>query len=295
MSHFPSPLCLVWATDLSEPSAMAGQRAAAWLRDSGGSLRAVHVLNPGLMAQMRQWLDADMPVMDRITEEAHKELAQALSDLQLPHTVTAHADVLQGPLLATLLDEVQRHQADALVLGAQGEGMVRRFILGSTAERLVGRSATPVLVVRQPAQPYRRVLVPVDFSPASLRALTTARRLCPGARLLALHVFEVPFEHKMRAAGVEQDTLYRLELKARQQAFEQMAQFMKQAGLSSDDLDMIVAHGSAPRIILAHAEHEACDLVVMGKRADHDMEEMLIGSVTRHVLSEAAQDVLVVA
>ncbi|MFN3914517.1 MAG: universal stress protein [Aquabacterium sp.] len=295
MSQSPSPVRLVWATDLSEPAALAGQRAAAWLKDSGGALLAIHVLNPGLMAQMRQLLDADVAMPQRIADEALKELTQALSDLQLPDTVTFQAKVLQGPLLTTLLDEVQRHQADALVLGAQGEGMVRRLILGSTAERLVGRSATPVLVVRQPAQPYRRVLVPVDFSPASLRALTNARRLCPGARLLALHVFEVPFEHKMRAAGVEQDTLYRLELKARQQAFEQMAQFVKQAGLSSDDLDMIVAHGSAPRIILAHAEHEACDLVVMGKRADHAMEDLLIGSVTRHVLSEAAQDVLVVA
>ena len=291
----PQTLRLVWATDLSEPACLAGQRAAAWLKDSGGSLLAIHVFNPGLMAQMRQLLEADTAVMQRITDEAQKELAQALSDLQLPDTVTVQAEVLQGPLLVTLLDAVQRHQADALVLGAQGEGMVRRFILGATAERLVGRSTVPVLVVRQPPQPYRRVLVPVDFSPASLRALTTARRLYPGARLLALHVFEVPFEHKMRAAGVEQDTLYRLELKARQEAFDHMARFVKQAGLSNDEMDMIVAHGSAPRIILAHAEHEACDLVVMGKRADHAMEELLIGSVTRHVLTEATQDVLVVA
>jgi nucleotide-binding universal stress UspA family protein len=47
---------------------------------------------------------------------------------------------------------------------------------------------------------------------------------------------------------------------------------------------------------LAIVENElvlACDLIVMGKRGRNRVEEVLLGSVTSHVLAESAGDVLV--
>jgi len=67
---------------------------------------------------------------------------------------------------------------DAGAMGGRGGGAVsgvggalaggQRLLLGATAERLLRRAQCPVLVVRQStAQPYQRVLLPVDFSPWS--------------------------------------------------------------------------------------------------------------------------------
>ena len=66
--------------------------------------------------------------------------------------------------------------ADLVVVGSRGESVLRRMVIGSTASRLLRKSRCPVLVVKNPfKQPYRRVLLPMDFSPASALALRLAR------------------------------------------------------------------------------------------------------------------------
>ena len=64
--------------------------------------------------------------------------------------------------IARLADELA---ADLIVTGTLGGGPFRRHVIGSTAERIVRKSARPVLMVRQlPHESYRRALVAVDFS-----------------------------------------------------------------------------------------------------------------------------------
>ncbi|MDZ7809638.1 MAG: universal stress protein [Arhodomonas sp.] len=54
-----------------------------------------------------------------------------------------------------------------------------------------------------------------------------------------------------------------------------------------------VHHGYPARVILEQANAMGCDLVVMGKHGRGAVEDALVGSVTRHVLSQAGCDVLV--
>ena len=57
---------------------------------------------------------------------------------------------------------------DLVVLGFRGRHCFRDVFLGTTAERVVRKGDRSVLVVRnRPEEAYRRVLVAVDFSPAS--------------------------------------------------------------------------------------------------------------------------------
>lgn len=64
------------------------------------------------------------------------------------------------------------------------------------------------------------------------------------------------------------------------------------AGLSATDYDALVRHGDATRHILAEEENCDCDPIVMGKHGTHVTEELLLGSITRHVLAESRSDVL---
>jgi len=55
---------------------------------------------------------------------------------------------------------------------------------------------------------------------------------------------------------------------------------------------------SAQALVLAIIEQEQecdCDLIVMGKHGQSEWEDMLFGSVTKHVIREAACDVMVVS
>jgi CPA2 family monovalent cation:H+ antiporter-2 len=182
-----------------------------------------------------------------------------------------------------------------LVLGAHGCGFVRRLVMGSTASRVLRKSRHPVLLVKHPCSgPYRRVLVAIDFSPASIRALKLVRQFAPAADLVLLHVYDVPFAGMLHVAGVDDRTIERYLGDARASALRRVHEEAAAAGLSAADYAVRVELGDPARQVIT-AEHEAaCDLVAIGKHGRHALEELLLGSVATHVLAESNGDVLVV-
>jgi nucleotide-binding universal stress UspA family protein len=151
-----------------------------------------------------------------------------------------------------------------------------------------------MLVVKQAAQrSYRTVLVPVDFSASSLPAMRHARAVAPDARIVVLHAYEVPFEGKMRFAGVEEKAVARYRLAAAQHAERQLNDLFAQAGWQEHEAKQLLLHGNPLLHILEQEQEYACNLIVMGKQGENPIETVLLGSMTRHVLWQSQCDVLV--
>jgi nucleotide-binding universal stress UspA family protein len=151
-----------------------------------------------------------------------------------------------------------------------------------------------MLVVKQaPHEPYKTVLVPVDFSAASLRSIRLAQAVAPGAALILLHAFDVPFEGMMEFAGVQTDQIQQYRANAHQEARQNMEALCLQAGLNPALTPALVMHGD-PSLVLVQQEQEFdCDLIVMGKQGESSVEDMLLGSVTRYALAQSQCDVLI--
>jgi nucleotide-binding universal stress UspA family protein len=210
------------------------------------------------------------------------------------HGVTAQVHVASGSLLAELRQHTETINADLVVLGARGASFMRHMLLGSTADRMVSRATRPMLVVKQaPHEPYKTVLVPVDFSAASLRSIRLAQAVAPGAALILLHAFDVPFEGMMEFAGVQTDQIQQYRANAHQEARQNMEALCLQAGLNPALTPALVMHGD-PSLVLVQQEQEFdCDLIVMGKQGESSVEDMLLGSVTRYALAQSQCDVLI--
>ncbi|HPE04743.1 MAG TPA: universal stress protein, partial [Thauera sp.] len=133
----------------------------------------------------------------------------------------------------------------------------------------------------------------VDFSARALEALQFAQCVAPQAEFVLLHAFEVPFEGKLRYAGVEENALSSLRVNARREAGAQMKELVACAGLDENRVRRIVVHGEATTQILEQEQEQDCDLIVIGKRGHGLLGEMLLGSVTKHVLARSTADVLV--
>ena len=65
------------------------------------------------------------------------------------------------------------------------------------------------------------------------------------------------------------------------------------AGLKPGHWDARIVEGDASQRIVEHEQESDCDLVVVGKHGQSAAEELLLGSVTKHVLDEGSADVLV--
>ena len=283
------------ATDLSAHARHATERAALICRDTGAHLDLLHVANLGPLERLRELMGigpADMET--HILNAAQKNLLDLAASVHQRYGVTAGIHVVAGALLPKLAEEANARAADLLVCGAKGESGIRHFTLGTTASRMLSTTTRPMLVVRQQAhEAYRRVLVPVDFSPSSLRTIQQARRIAPHAEIVLLHVFDVPFEGQLRYANVEEDTIHQYRILARQEATQKLQALRDASGLSARDSHLVVLHGDAASRILEQEQETDADLIAMGKHGENLLEDLLLGSVTKHVLAEAQGDVLV--
>lgn len=284
------------ATDLSAHSLQAVDRAADLATTTGARHTVLHALGLDALGPLRNLLGerADS-VAHTAVQQQQAALAAAMADPARHPGPAPTLRVEEGLASRVVPSLVRETDTDLVVVGARGQSLLRRLVVGSTASHLLRRSHCPVLVVKNPfQQPYRRVLLPMDFSPGSALALALARELAPRADLVLLHAFDVPFEGMLQYAGVSQDIIHQYRIEARERALRQLREMAAEQGLAAGDYTPLVEHGDAVALITGHQQRLGCDLVVMGKHGTHVTEELLLGSVTKRVLSEGDADVLVV-
>lgn len=283
------------ATDLSAPARHAVERAALVSKDTTAKLDLLHVANLAPLERLRQVMGVTSADMEhRVLDAARQKLHDLAAVLQQRFGVAAETHVVAGALLAELTKKADDLEADLIVCGAKGENVIRHFALGTMAMRVLGTTNCPALVVKQPLhESYRRLLVPVDFSPSSLRAILHARSIAPKADITLLHVFEAPFESHLRYASVEEDLINHYRIIARQEATAKLHTLCDQAGLNPNSTSLLVVHGAPSSRIIEQEQEQDCDLIVIGKHGENLLEKLFIGSVTKQVLAGAQGDILI--
>lgn len=283
------------ATDLSAPARHAVERAALVKKDTSAVLHLLHVANLSPLDRLRQLMGVTPAEMEqRVLDAARQKLRSLVEGLPQRFDEITGIHVVAGSLLAELTKLAEALSADLLVCGARGESVIRHYALGTTALRMLSTARCPVLVVKLPPhESYKRLLVPVDFSASSLRAINNAISIAPRADIVLLHVFDVPFEGHLRYANVDEDTIHHYRIVAKQEATQKIQALRNQAGLNPRQSSLVVLHGNPALRITEQEQEQDCDLIVMGKHGENLVEELLLGSVTKHVLAESQGDVLV--
>jgi nucleotide-binding universal stress UspA family protein len=133
---------ILLATDGSEFSRAALQHALNFARSYGGRLLVVSV------AVMNEELLAQAPdVAEKLTERARAfaQEAQAQAEAQ---GVSAQVFVREGDAHQKIVEVALKEGADVIFMGSHGRTGLRKLLMGSVTEKVIGLSACPVLVVR---------------------------------------------------------------------------------------------------------------------------------------------------
>ena len=140
----------------------------------------------------------------------------------------------------------------------------------------------------------KKILVPLDFSDASLNALDYAESLSKltGAEIILLHIIENlnvttdPFY-----ASIPPDPAYEEELKKiSSEALEKAAQKISSA--NGNVVKTFSAVGRTHKEILSHAEKLKADIIIMGTHGVSGFREFVMGSNTFRVVSDSKFPVL---
>lgn len=287
---------LLAATDFSAPARHALERAAQLAQlHPGARLTLAHVVSASALDKLRRLLPGEAEKVEaELLAQAGRSLAELAAGLASRYGDHIDTELLQGSALTALADLAEARQADLLVMGARGAHFVREMLLGSTTERVLRKSRRPLLAVKQrPQAPYRRILAPVDFSAHAAAAVNVAHAWLPDADIVLLNAFEVELESTFRLAGLDDDRIHEYRIQAREAAMAEMDAFVASLNVPASKLTRQFVHGPATLRIIEHEQTIDADLIVMGKHGQSVMEELLLGSVTKHVLAHSASDVLI--
>ncbi len=279
-------------TDFSDNARRAAERAALIARSRGADLELLHVESASALRDLSELLGAEAKDVARRVEEQVRGSLEALgTELASRYGITVRTSLRRGEAAGELAAAAESIDASLVVLGARGASPFRDALLGTTTLRALSRSRRPVLAVRRPvAADYRRILVALDVSAASLPLLRLVSEAAPGAELTLLHAFELPFEGKLRFAGVRESTVKYYVEAGRERALARLDKLVAKAGVHGAKE---IVHGLAQRAILERAVALDADLVALGRHAKAVLRDLVLGTVSRHVLSDAPCDVLV--
>jgi nucleotide-binding universal stress UspA family protein len=151
---------ILFATDFSRTSLEALDVAMSLARDTGAELHALHVVpDPLTQPWIVEGAGMDFDELRNVwTSDAERVLKSVLAKRGLHDGVIA--SVLMGTPAAEILQYVSDHACDLVVLGSHGHGVIRRFLLGSVADRVFKGAPCPVLVV--PPRMLRPALADAD-------------------------------------------------------------------------------------------------------------------------------------
>ena len=287
---------LLAATDFSAPARHALERAAQLAQLHPDSrLTLAHVVSGSALDTLRRMLPGKANTLEaQLLDRAKKELGNLATALPARPGCRIDTVLAKGSALDVLSELVEARPVDLLVMGVRGSHFVRELLLGSTTERMLRKSRRPLLAVKQRAQsPYRRILAPTDFSDHAAAAINAAHAWLPNADFVLLNAFEVELESTFRLAGMDDNLIHEYRIQARDSAQEAMESFIAKLQVPANRLTRQFVHGAATLRILEHEQTMDADLIVMGKHGQSVMEELLLGSVTKHVLSHCSSDVFI--
>lgn len=288
---------IVVATDMSPFASQAEARAAMLAYELGSeSLDLLHVVDSLALESLRNLTEPLLDTERRLMESSRQQMGEIEHRLSENYRIPVTTITLNvGRPHTEIVRYAMLLNAELVVLGAHSGGLMQELFVGSTVDKVVRTLTCPLLIVkRQPQVPYRQILIPVDFSESSRRAMEFAMNAAPHAHIIVLHAFEVPFEGKLLFAGVsdQQIQIYRAEMQA--QKGVEMRQFVSEWGAAGVSLSHIVEFGRVSTVIKERAKLLEPDLIVIGKHGKSEWENMLLGSVTKQVIQDAGCDVLVV-
>ena len=141
---------IVAAVDFSDVSMAALRQAACLAAEADAHLTAMHVIE--VPEHLALWIDR----VDGIShvrawaDAAERHLRGAVGP-ETREYARVEQRVETGKAYREILRVADEQQADVIVIGAHGHGVIEQMFVGSTAQHVVRRAACPVLVVRQPS------------------------------------------------------------------------------------------------------------------------------------------------
>jgi len=296
--NFQRILC---ATDLSNFSNSAVMQAIWMAKTFDATLYICHIIDLPMVTMHGAAYVYQEDQIEEMKSGAMDQIAGLAGDSDL----IWESIVETGPVSSTLCRLAVEKQVDLTIVATRGRTGLKRLFLGSVTERLLRTIDSPLLVVTPPEKPegiegfspkygFENILVGCDFSKDSGRAVQFGFSLAQEfqATIHMVHVIE-PFVYRdtMMRAPAKVEELNELTTGSRQRIEDMVPE-----GADAWCTVRIACETGKPfQALIAYAEANGIDLIVLGVRGHSLVETLMLGSTTDRVIRSVACPVLSVS
>lgn len=244
------------------------------------SLRAPFLAQP-VMVGTERYIKAEIARMEAHAKQTVRDAEAQLKSLRLSGRVVTE----RGGVAATLIKQATSN-VRLVAIGSRGLDALDRFMLGSVSTYAIHHAACPVLVVKEAPRPLRQIVLAIDGSAPSKKAVQfLLRSMRPWMDVPEQEPITVSIVHAM-------PFLKYPELREAGKAMvEACATKLARAGYMVESVPRL---GNPADEILTAAQGRKADVIVTGAKGLGAIGRLLLGSVSTRVVQHAACSVLVV-
>jgi nucleotide-binding universal stress UspA family protein len=236
-------------------------------------------------------------------QKSARQLSAFVNKIGIDQELPVRKLVAQGTPEKKILSVARKLNVDAIIMGTSGNSGLKHLVQGSVAEKVLRQAVCPVLMIKKPKHgefsgyvlPQIRnvddvfqadkILVPLDFSPASKRAMRYAVSMASlyNSTVYILTVYDKKFkeydiDHQKHTSIIIRGEKIKL--------WRDFPDLLRQINcqLPHNQVKRLLLPGDAFSKIESIVEKKEIDLIIMGTNGRTGLEHFLLGSVAEKVL-----------
>lgn len=243
----------------------------------------------------------EWPAAQPALDQAIRSTAESTTNALVRRWSDVRVRIADGPPAAAIIAAAKRARADVIVTGWRGHGAVQRLLAGSVSRNVVRAAPCSVLVVRRAVRNVLNIVVGVDGSEQSVRAVEFATRLQPpkGGRITL--VTAVPMmsdpSNPLLPSAIRQSAatgvagINKRRIAAAREQLQGLANGPRNAGWH---VSTAIKSAAPLRALLTAVSDTDAELLIVGATGATQLRRLLIGSVAQGALDRSPVPVLIV-
>lgn len=275
---------IIVAVDASAMAEEVLKRAIAVGRENRASLMVIHVIEIPF---------AEFPFGESIDEaKIQKKIESQIDSLNQEAQLEYSVMVMRGRPSETIAFEAKKIKADLVVIGSHGKEDIKSNYFGSTIRKIIQKTHTPVLVVKNRAEKaYKHIIAPTNLTDYSEKSVHFAKNLFGRASMKYLYAFESISELQTVYYHISEEESKRLREKMASNAKIEMEKFIGRVGAGeSAAIDMTALINED---LLEYIIKDKADLVVLGSKGVDNLNSFVFGSTASYLSKMTPTDVLI--
>ena len=297
---------VICAVDGSEFSTWALEAVGILFHESLKELVLLHVVDD---VQLRQGLKKEgtsqskiKKVITAMNQDGKQLLKQAEEHATLminqSHSkpfVKIRTVLTHGHVTHVVIKQAEKRKSDLIVMGSRGLSNITSYLMGSVSRKVLSHAPCAVLTVKEPIPAKSKIVLAVDGSHASRRAVSSFQSWVQSGTF-SLHVLSVvpQFLTDIGPALLSKSHLKGLMKPFQLRAKEVTAQYREFYLKEGYRVSVSVEEGEPRKVILDQLEKRRANLAVLGSKGLTGPERFQMGSVSEWVAGYAPCSTLVI-